>query len=106
MKVMVIIPAAGLGTRMSAGSAKPGQTPKSKQFAELGGVPILIHTLRRFAANAQVSEIFVALRKPEIKQFQPRLKQESFADKVQLVEGGDNRQISVANALTQVRAAA
>jgi 2-C-methyl-D-erythritol 4-phosphate cytidylyltransferase len=106
MKVIVIIPAAGLGTRMSAGSAKPGQPPKSKQFAELGGVPILIHTLRRFAASKDVTQIFVALRKAEIKQFQPRLKQESFADKIQLVEGGDNRQQSVANALAQVKAAA
>ncbi len=106
MKVVVIIPAAGLGTRMSAATAKSAQAPRSKQFAELGGTPILIHTLRCFAANSQVNEIYVALRKTEIKQFQPRLKQESFADKVQLVEGGDNRQNSVANALNQVRAAA
>ncbi len=110
MKVVVIIPAAGLGTRMSvrmsAGAAKPSSAPRSKQFAELGGVPILIHTLRRFAANPQVNEFFVAVRKPEIKQFQPRLKQENFADRVHLVEGGENRQESVANALAQVKAAA
>jgi 2-C-methyl-D-erythritol 4-phosphate cytidylyltransferase len=106
MKVIVIIPAAGLGTRMSAGAAKPSDPTPSKQFAELGGVPILIHTLRRFAASPQVTEFFVALRKAEIKEFQPRLKQESFADKVHLVEGGDNRQQSVANALAKVQAAA
>jgi 2-C-methyl-D-erythritol 4-phosphate cytidylyltransferase len=105
MKVVVIIPAAGLGTRMAAGSAKPGvHTARSKQFAEIGGTPILIHTLRRFAENAQVNEIFVALRKAEIKQFQPRLNQEPFANRVHLVEGGDNRQQSVANALAQVKA--
>jgi 2-C-methyl-D-erythritol 4-phosphate cytidylyltransferase len=106
MKVIVIIPAAGLGTRMSAGAAKPSDPPRSKQFAELGGVPILIHTLRRFAASPQVSEFFVALRKAEIKEFQPRLKLEPFAEKVHLVEGGENRQQSVANALSQVQAAA
>ena len=38
MKVFVIIPAAGLGTRMSAG-AKKGPRP-SKQFTELGGTPL------------------------------------------------------------------
>ena len=59
MKVVVIIPAAGLGTRMSAGAAKPSDPPRSKQFAELGGVPILIHTLRKFAASPQVAEIYV-----------------------------------------------
>jgi 2-C-methyl-D-erythritol 4-phosphate cytidylyltransferase len=106
MRVVVIIPAAGLGTRMSAGASKPSDAPRSKQFAELGGTPILVHTLRRFADNPQVNEIFVALRKAEIKHFQPRLKLESFADKVQLVEGGDNRQHSVANALNQVHATA
>ena len=106
MKVVVIIPAAGLGTRMAAGTAKAADAPRSKQFAELGGVPILIHTLRRFAASPQVNEMFLALRKAEIKEFQPRLKQEPFADKVQLVEGGENRQQSVGNALAQVKAAA
>src|SRR3954470_10386828 len=106
MKGIVIIPAAGLGTRMSAGAAKASDSTRSKQFAELGGVPILIHTLRRFAASPQVNEFFVALRKAEIKEFQPRLKQEAFAEKVHLVEGGDNRQQSVANALAQVEAAA
>jgi 2-C-methyl-D-erythritol 4-phosphate cytidylyltransferase len=106
MKVIVIIPAAGLGTRMSAGAAKPSDPPRSKQFAELGGVPILIHTLRRFAASPQVSDFYVALRKAEIKEFQPRLKQEDFAERVHLVEGGENRQSSVANALAQVKASA
>jgi 2-C-methyl-D-erythritol 4-phosphate cytidylyltransferase len=91
---------------MAAGLSKSGgiHSAKSKQFAEIGGTPILIHTLRRFIECSQVQEIFVALRKPEIKQFQPRLNQESFADRVRLVEGGDNRQQSVANALAQVKA--
>jgi 2-C-methyl-D-erythritol 4-phosphate cytidylyltransferase len=91
---------------MAAGLSKPGgiHSAKLKQFAEIGGTPILIHTLRRFIECSQVQEIFVALRKPEIKQFQPRLSQESFADRVRLVEGGDNRQQSVANALAQVKA--
>ena len=39
MKVIVIIPAAGLGTRMS--SAAGGPKSKSKQFFELDGTPIL-----------------------------------------------------------------
>ena len=51
MKVIVIIPAAGLGTRMSAASAGH----KSKQFFELQGTPILVHTLRKFANNARLT---------------------------------------------------
>ena len=106
MKVVVIIPAAGLGTRMlPAGSAK-AKSP-SKQFTELGGTPILIHTLRRFSANANVSEIFVALRKDEIAGFGKRLKNEAkeiLQKKIELIEGGEHRQNSVANALAAVSA--
>ena len=57
MKVFVIIPAAGLGTRMASFSA--GTKSKSKQFFELNGTPILIHTVRKFAAkdSAQSGEV-------------------------------------------------
>lgn len=106
MKVLVIIPAAGLGTRM-APPAKAGRKPgASKQFTELGGVPILILTLRKFAATGAVDEIYVALPRGEVEPFRNRLDKESFAKKVRLVEGGENRQQSVANALAVVKAAA
>jgi 2-C-methyl-D-erythritol 4-phosphate cytidylyltransferase len=106
MKVVVIIPAAGLGTRMAPAGTTKGKGP-SKQFSELGGTPILIHALRRFAASPQVSEIVVALRKDEISGFQERLRNDSAAGlvkKTRLVEGGEHRQQSVANALGQVSA--
>lgn len=107
MKVVVIIPAAGLGTRMAPAGGPKTKTP-SKQFTELGGTPILVHTLRKFAASPLVSEIFVALRKDEIPGFRERLQVEG-ADlnkkKVELVEGGEHRQHSVANALAAVSAA-
>jgi 2-C-methyl-D-erythritol 4-phosphate cytidylyltransferase len=109
MKVVVIIPAAGLGTRMAPAGAVRVKTP-SKQFTELGGTPILVHTLRKFAASPLVSEIFVALRKDEIPGFRERLEaadtdQKTLLKKVELVEGGEHRQHSVANALAAVSAA-
>ena len=108
MKVVVIIPAAGLGTRMaSAGGAKGKKTAPSKQFTELGGTPILIHTLRKFAAAPRVAEIYVALRKDEIRGFRERLEKEAkeiLQKKIELVEGGAHRQHSVANALAAVSA--
>src|SRR5208282_6871857 len=77
MKVVVIIPAAGLGTRMApvsaGGKGKPRKAPPSKQFTELGGTPILIHTLRKFAEVDAVSEIWIALRENEISGFRARL---------------------------------
>jgi 2-C-methyl-D-erythritol 4-phosphate cytidylyltransferase len=110
MKVVVIIPAAGLGTRMaSAASAKTKKPAASKQFTELAGTPILIHTLRKFAGSAEVAEIFVALRGNEMEGFQARLEKEAkdiLKKRVRLVEGGEHRQQSVAHALAAISAAA
>ena len=89
MKVVVIIPAAGLGTRMSPASDARSKKPvASKQFSEIGGTPILIHTLRKFAASPEVAEIYVALRANEMAGFQTRLKadKELSASKIELVE--------------------
>ncbi len=101
MKVIVIIPAAGLGSRM-AGSAI-GKAP-AKQFTEINGIPVLIHTLRKFAGAPAVSEIVIALRKSEAENFAPRLAQERLAKPVRIVEGGEHRQESVANALQAISA--
>ncbi len=107
MKVVAIIPAAGLGTRMaSAPSTKEKRGAPSKQFTELGGTPILVRTLRKFAASPTVDQIWVALRKNEIGNVRARLEKEALPKRVQLVEGGEHRQQSVANALAAVGAAA
>ena len=103
MKVIVIIPAAGLGTRMSAASA--GNKSKTKQFFELQGTPILFHTLRKFANNSQVDEIVVALRQNETAGFLKQAEQEGFQKPIRVVEGGEHRQNSVANALAALNAA-
>ncbi len=104
MKVIVIIPAAGLGTRMSAVPA--GLKRKSKQFFELQGTPILVHTLRKFAHCSQVSEIVVALRKNESAGFLDLIAGERFKKPIRVVEGGEHRQNSVANALNSITAEA
>ncbi len=112
MKVVVIIPAAGLGTRMapvpSAKDAKSGKAHASKQFTELAGTPILIHTIRKFAAVESVSEIWIALRENEIEAFHKRLADDApdvLAKKIELVVGGEHRQQSVEHALNAVKAA-
>lgn len=85
-----------------------GKGKKSKQFSELGGTPILIHTLRKFAAIPEVSEISIVLRKTEMEEFRARLEKEGSdirQKKVQLVQGGECRQESVANAVAAIAAA-
>ena len=103
MNVIVIIPAAGLGTRMAPASA--GRAA-SKQFTELRGVPILVHTLRKFAAAPRVKEIYLALRGADAEKFRARLQEERLGKPVHIVEGGEHRQESVAHALQAVQAQA
>ena len=110
MKVFVILPAAGIGTRMAA--AQP------KQFLALAGLPILIHSLRAFAAVPRVSSIYVAVRQQEIPRVQAQIAEflplefqsghsqsESAHRLIHVVSGGDTRQDSVANALAALPAA-
>jgi 2-C-methyl-D-erythritol 4-phosphate cytidylyltransferase len=107
MKVFVILPAAGLGTRMAPLSAPGKKSAPSKQFTELAGTPILIHTLRKFVAVPKVTEIWVALRQNEIAGFRARLEKDApdvLQKRLELVEGGEHRQQSVANALNAITA--
>jgi 2-C-methyl-D-erythritol 4-phosphate cytidylyltransferase len=101
MKVSVILPAAGLGTRM--GRTQPEKAGVSrKQFMLLEGLPILVHTIRKFAATRAVSEIVVALRPEDMDWAGDLLRHESYAKPVRMVEGGDSRQQSVENALASL----
>jgi 2-C-methyl-D-erythritol 4-phosphate cytidylyltransferase len=110
MQVFAILPAAGLGTRMAGpqpkGPSEPNPSPgvPPKQFLALDGVPILIHSLRAFAAVERVTAIFVAVRKPDLERVQAQVAEHGFQGRVRVVEGGDNRQESVANALAAVPA--
>jgi len=97
MKVAVILPAAGLGTRMA--KSQPDAVHSRKQFFLLEGSPILLHTIRKFARCAAVTEIIVALRGDDIGWFQELLDKELLTKPVRLVVGGDSRQESVEHAL-------
>jgi 2-C-methyl-D-erythritol 4-phosphate cytidylyltransferase len=96
MRVFVILPAAGLGTRMASGQSSPAAP---KQFLELAGIPVLVHTLRAFASVEQVAGMVVAVRANEIERVTAQVREYGFASRVRVVAGGDSRQESVANAL-------
>jgi 2-C-methyl-D-erythritol 4-phosphate cytidylyltransferase len=98
MKIAVIVPAAGLGTRMGKTSAEKTGTSR-KQFMLLDGSPILLHTVRKFAASSRVSEIVVAVRGEDLDWVRDTLKREFPGRRVRVVEGGNSRQESVQNAL-------
>ena len=78
--------------------------PQPKQFLALDGVPILIHSLRAFAAVARVSAIYVAVRGSEIERVEAQVAEYGFDSRVRVVAGGSNRQESVSNALAALPA--
>jgi 2-C-methyl-D-erythritol 4-phosphate cytidylyltransferase len=94
MSVFVIIPAAGIGTRMSHSTGGV-----SKQFLELKGLPILVHSLRAFLHVPTIAGIYVAVRDTEQPRVTAMIAEHRLSEKVHVVTGGDNRQESVANAL-------
>lgn len=83
MNVLVIIPAAGSGSRFG------GEIPK--QFRQLAGQPVLLNTIERFFIAEEVTQIVVAVAEPLL----ANIKQ---TDRVRFVAGGATRQQSVANA--------
>jgi 2-C-methyl-D-erythritol 4-phosphate cytidylyltransferase len=88
MSVLVIIPAAGSGTRAG------GDVPK--QFQPLfGGRSILQFVVDRFLASPDVARIVV----PVADDWLSRMQQEMSGDRVQVVSGGATRQDSVRRGL-------
>lgn len=81
-RTLVIIPAAGSGTRFG------GDLPK--QYLLLRGRTILDHTIDRFLRSGLVDEVVVAVAADRIQPLRER---------VRFVAGGATRQESVANAL-------
>jgi len=86
LSVLVIIPAAGSGSRFG------GDVPK--QFQPLAGKPIVQYVVERFLLSGLVEKIVVSVTDALL----TTMKQAA-GDHVQFVAGGDTRQRSVINAL-------
>ena len=89
MKNYVILLAGGIGKRMQ--SAIP------KQFIEVGGKPIIVHTIENFQENPQVEKIVVVCVKDWIEHVKDLVKK-YFLTKVEwVVEGGGTGHDSIRN---------
>ena len=102
MRVAVILPAAGLGTRMLRGTAPAAESvgTSRKQFMLFDGAPILLHTVRKFAASPLVTDIVVAVREEDMAWVENLLEKEcrGVLGGLRVVEGGNSRQESVEKA--------
>lgn len=88
---VAIIPAAGSGTRL--GAATP------KQFIEIAGEPVIMHTLRRFDACPEIDLVAVALPENRLQDFESQARRHGFGKRLRAVSGGSERSESIANAL-------
>jgi 2-C-methyl-D-erythritol 4-phosphate cytidylyltransferase len=82
-------------------SASPETSGTSrKQFMLLEGAPILVHTVRKFAASPVVTDIVVAVRDEDIVWTDEMLQREvpGLLGSLTVVEGGNTRQESVEKA--------
>lgn len=93
---MAIIPAGGVGTRM--GLDMP------KQYYELQGIPILVHTLRAFEAVAEIDGIVVVVPEDHLRATKALVTSYGLAKVKEVVVGGRLRQDSVANGLAALPA--
>jgi 2-C-methyl-D-erythritol 4-phosphate cytidylyltransferase len=91
---VAIIAAAGQGTRMA------GKRPK--QFLELAGTPILIHTLKAFERCEVIQEIIVVLAAEETEGFLALAKKHELRKIAAVVAGGRSRAESVLHGLQAV----
>lgn len=87
----VVIVAGGSGKRMGA------EIPK--QFLELAGKPVLMHTIERFKAFDEAIEIITVLPENQLRHWCELQNKYSFTIPQTLVKGGSNRFYSVRNGL-------
>jgi len=96
MHKVVIIVAGGKGERMGA------STPK--QFLELAGKPILMHTLEKFKQAVPSIEIILALPENQIDFWEELFHKYQFTKvRHQIVKGGQTRFHSAQNALSLIK---
>lgn len=95
MKNYVVIVAGGSGSRM--------QTDQPKQFLELKGRPMLMHTIDAFTNCGQDMNVILVLPADHIKTWQNLINEHGYAVEHQITEGGETRYNSVLNGLNLIK---
>ena len=94
--VFGVVLAGGVGTRM-------GNVEKPKQFMEIGGKPIIIHTIEKFVMNPQFDEILVLSPKQWIKHTQKNKKKYiPGVSNIVVISGGSTRNETIMNSIAYI----
>ena len=90
---------------VAAGSGKRFGTKTPKQFLEICGKPLIIHTLQRFQSCADIDEIILVLPSTETAKFLQIVGKYGITKLAKVVSGGETRAESVSKGLKSIRAA-
>ena len=94
-RTVALIPAAGLGLRLG-GAVR-------KQFRPLGGLPLLVHSLRVFQSSPVIDAVILAVPEADLHYCRMEIvESHGFTKVTQVVAGGKERQDSVRQALAVV----
>ena len=88
---IAIIFAGGSGVRMGAGIPK--------QFLEINGKPVIIHTLQLFQQHDMIDKIYISVLKDYIPYMQELVEEFRIRKTVAILAGGETAQDSIYNAL-------
>lgn len=94
MKKFALIVAGGSGTRM--------KTSVPKQFTELSGKPILMHTFEAFIQYDPKIEFILVLPESQMELWMQLCEKFKFTEKYELAKGGETRFQSVKNGLEKI----
>jgi len=96
MRTIAIIPAGGKGKR--SGTAVP------KQYLKFNGKELIVYTLQVFQNNDLIDEIIISAEPAYFDLLKKIKKDYELTKLTKIVEGGDERQDSVHNALNEIKA--
>lgn len=96
MNAIAIIAASGIGKRMQL---KEGE---SKQLLEIGGFPVIYHTLKAFQMASSVSAVYIATKQENIAILEDMAASSGFTKLKAIIEGGKERQDSVYNCIKAI----
>ncbi|MGI8786771.1 MAG: 2-C-methyl-D-erythritol 4-phosphate cytidylyltransferase [Pyrinomonadaceae bacterium] len=87
---------------VAAGSGKRFGADVPKQFLEILGKPLIVHTLEKFESCLLVDEIILVLPFEEIKNFQTAVEKYNLRKLVKIIAGGATRAESVLNGMNSI----
>ena len=86
--------AGGIGSRM-------GNVPLPKQFLDLDGKPILVHTVEKFLLTSEFDKIFIATPQKWISHTKDTLRKHHITDdRIEFVQGGSDRNETIMNIIS------